>query len=343
MSLPKTMQAVRAHHQGGPDRLRLETVPVPQPGPGQVLIRVESASVNFSDIKRRRGDAYPFPTALPFVPGGEVAGTVAALGEGVTQLAEGQPVFALVGGDGQGGYAQYALAFAPQVNPLPPGLSADQACALIIAGGTAMLLLKEAARLQPGDAVLVPAAAGAVGSYLVQLARHLGAGLVVAAASTRAKAELALALGAHVAVDYSRDGWADEVHKATQGRGVDVLLESGGGPLLAEGLRALAPFGRAVVFGAASGQPARLDAATLDHFFYAPAPNQSLTAFNIGGWFMARPQAAGAALGELVGAVASGAIRPPALHTLPLAQAAQAHRQMEARQTSGKLVLKPWQ
>ena len=112
---------------------------------------------------------------------------------------------------------------------------------------------------------------------------------------------------------------------------------------LCEGLRALAPFGRAVVFGAASGQPARLDAATLDHFFYAPAPNQSLTAFNIGGWFMARPQAAGAALGELVGAVASGAIRPPALHTLPLAQAAQAHRQMEARQTSGKLVLKPWQ
>lgn len=342
MSLPSTMQVARIHDQGGPEQIRIETVAVPQPGPGQLLIRVESASVNFSDVKRRRGDAYPFPTMLPFVPGGEVAGSVAALGPGVDAPAVGAPVFALVGGDGQGGYAQFALAYAAQVTPLPAGLDADRASVLIVAGATAALILKQVAELQPGQSILIPAAAGAVGSYAVQLARHLGAGLIVAGVSSPAKAKIARSLGAHVSVDYTRPGWADEVRRATDGRGVDVLLEASGGPLLAQGLHALAPFGRAVVYGAASGRSAALDAATQERFFYAPAPNQSLIAFNVGGWFMERPQAAGAALGELVGLVAQGVLATPTIQRLPLAQASEAHRLLESRQTSGKLVLKPW-
>lgn len=342
MSLPQTMKAARIHARGGPEQLRIETVPVPAPGPGQVLIRVDSASVNFSDVKRRRGDAYPFPTELPFVPGGEVAGTVAALGAGVEGPAVGSPVFALVGGDGQGGYAQFALAHAPQVTPLPPGLDADRASVLIVAGATAALLLRQVARLRAGQSLLVPAAAGAVGSYAVQLARHLGAGLVVAGVSSAAKGEAARALGAHVSVDYTRPGWAEEVLRATDGRGVDVLLEASGGEVLAQGLRALAPFGQAIVYGAASGQSAALDPATLERFLYAPAPNQSIAAFNVGGWFMQRPQEAGAALGELIGLVAQGVVRTPAIRTLPLAAAAEAHRLLESRQTAGKLVLKPW-
>ena len=342
MLLPHTMQAARIHAQGGPDELRVETVPVPRPGPGQVLIRVESASVNFSDVKRRRGDAYPFPTALPFVPGGEVAGTVAALGPGVDGPAVGSAVFALVGGDGQGGYAQFALAYAPQVTPLPPGLDADRASVLIVAGATAVLMLQQVARLQAGESILIPAAAGAVGGYAVQLARHLGAGLIVAGVSTPAKAEQARALGAHVSVDYTRPGWADEVRRATDGRGVAVLLEASGGALLAQGLHALAPFGRAIVYGAASGRAATLDAATLERFFYAPAPNQSLMAFNVGGWFVERPQVAGEALGGLIGLVARGVVALPPIQRLPLSEAAQAHRLLETRQTSGKLVLKPW-
>jgi NADPH:quinone reductase len=342
MSITQTMQVARIHGQGGPEKLRTETVSVPEPGPGQVLIRVESASVNFSDVKRRRGDAYPFPSPTPFVPGGEVAGTVVALGPGVEGPAVGTSVFALVGGNGQGGYAQFALAYAPQVTPLPPGLDADRASVLIIAGATAALMIKQVAQLQAGQSVLIPAAAGAVGGYAVQLARHLGAGLIVAGVSTPAKAELARSLGAHVTVDYTRPGWADDVRRATDGRGIDVLLEASGGKLLAQGLQALAPFGRAIVYGAASGQAAVLDAATLERFFYAPAPNQSLIAFNVGGWFVDRPQAASAALGELIGLVARGIVATPAIHRMPLTEAAQAHRLLETRQTSGKLVLKPW-
>ncbi|RTL16091.1 MAG: quinone oxidoreductase [Burkholderiales bacterium] len=336
------MQVARIHAQGGPEQIRIETVPVPVPGPGQVLIRVESASVNFSDVKRRRGDAYPFESVPPFVPGGEVAGTVAALGAGVAGPAVGSPVFALVGGNGQGGYAQFALAYAPQVTPLPPGLDADRASVLIVAGATAALMLRQVARLQAGQSILVPAAAGAVGSYVVQLARHLGAGLVVAGVSSAAKGEAARELGAHVSVDYTRPGWADEVLRATDGRGVDVLLEASGGDVLAQGLRTLAPFGQAIVYGAASGEAATLDPATLERFFYAPAPNQSLVAFNVGGWFLQRPQQAGAALGELIGLIAQGSVKTPAILTMPLAAAAEAHRLLESRQTSGKLVLKPW-
>jgi NADPH:quinone reductase-like Zn-dependent oxidoreductase len=342
MSLPKTMQAAVARSRGAADALQLQTLAVPAPGPGQILVRVDSASINFSDIKRRRGDTYPFPTAFPFVPGGEVAGTVAALGAGVEGPAPGTPVFALVGGDGQGGYAQFALAYAAQVTPLPPGLGLEQASALIVAGATAMLLLRHAARLQTGERILVPAAAGAVGSYLVQLARHLGAGQVIAATGSAEKAQLARTLGAHATVDYSQPDWAAAVRALTDGQGVDVLLEASGGPVLAQGLHALAPFGRAVVYGAASGYDASLDAAALQALLYAPAENQSLAGFNVGAWFIRRPEVSAAALGEVIGLVMSGAITVPAIETMPLRLAAEAHRRMEARGTSGKIVLKPW-
>jgi NADPH:quinone reductase-like Zn-dependent oxidoreductase len=336
------MQAVVTAQAGTSDALRLIQRPVPTPGPGQVLLRVESASVNFADIKRRRGDVYPFPTEYPFVPGGDVACTVAALGPDVHGPPFGTAVFALVGGDGQGGYAQFALAYATQVTPLPPGLDADRASALVVASTTAMLLLRHAARLQPGERVLVPAAAGGVGSYLVQLARHLGARQVIAAAAGADKAGYARRLGVHATVDYSQPGWAATVLELTEGQGVDLLLEAGGGDLLAQGLRALAPFGRAVVYGAASGKDATLDAATLHALLYAPAQNQSLAAFNLGSWLMQRPAIAGQALGELIALVAAGSIAVPQIETLPPRLAADAQRRLEGRAACGKMVLKPW-
>ena len=342
MPNPATMLAAVAPREGGPDALRLETLPVPTPGPGQVLVRVESAAVNFSDVKRRRGDPYPFPTVFPFVPGGEVAGTVAAMGAGVDALAIGDAVFGLAGGDGHGGYAQFALAYAAQLGTRPPVINPDRACGLTVAGTTALLLLREAARLQPGETVLVPAAAGSVGSFLLQLAQRMGAKSIIGLVSDRSKAEYASALGATATVMADEDGWHDQVRKLTDGRGVDVLLEASGGDTLAQGLRALAPFGRVVVYGAASGRDAVLDAATLRALLYAPAPNQSLVAFNVGGWFIERPQVAGAALQELVGLVAAGKLQAPVTQTLPLAKAAEAHRRLESRQTLGKLVLKPW-
>jgi len=342
MSIPATMLAICAGAPGAADVLQAAAVPVPRPGPGQVLVRVDAASVNFSDVKRRRGDVYPFPTDWPYTPGGEIAGTVAACGQGVDGFAPGTPVFGLAGGDGRGGYAQYAVAVAAQLNAIPPGLDAARASALVIAGGTAMLLLRDAGRLASGETVLIPGAAGGVGQYAVQIARQRGARLVIATASSPARAQAALALGAHVAIDDTRPGWADEVLRATDGAGVDLLLESAGGAVLAQGLRALAPFGRAIVYGAASGLAATLGPADIEHLLYAPARNQSVEAFNLGGWFMQRPQAAGTALGELIGSVLGGAIAVPPITRLPLVQAAEAHRRMEGRQVVGKIVLEPW-
>lgn len=325
-----------------PDVLVLEEMPVPQPGPGQVLIRVESAGVNFSDIKRRRNDSYPFPTPLPYTPGGEVAGTVEALGDGADGPPAGTPVFALVGSDGSSGYAQFAVANAPQVIPTPPGLSADVASALVIAGSTAVLILKEAARLQAGESVLVQGAAGGVGSYLVQLAKRFGAGTVIGAAGSPKRREAALALGADHAVDYTRTDWPERVRELTDGRGADVVLEMAGGATFEQSLSCLAPFGRAVVYGSTSGEPLWMGPEAVQNFFYDPSPNQSLVAFNLGLWFGMRPEAAVSALQTLIGFVSSGRVEVPIEHMLPLSQAVEAHRMIEERRAKGKIVLKPW-
>lgn len=335
------MKAIQIERQGGPEELHLVDLPDPQPGPGEILIEVHSASVNFGDVMRRRGDAYPDPTPLPFVPGGEVAGTVAALGEGVEGPGVGTPVFAVAGADGSGGYAELALASAPGVIPVPPGLDVDQAASIIVNGLAAMLILTQAGRLVEGESVYVPAAAGGAGSFAVQIAKHLGAGTVIGAASTEEKRQTALDFGADHVVDYTKAGWDAEVRELTGGAGVDVALEMVGGERLAQTLRALGPFGRLVVYGHVSGKGGVLTEADLNPVLYAPAPNQSIYGFNIGGWFAIKPQVAIEALGELIGWVASGAIRPPATNALPLAQAAEAHRQIETGSSSGKLILKP--
>ncbi|CAA9422156.1 MAG: Alcohol dehydrogenase [uncultured Rubrobacteraceae bacterium] len=336
------MQAVRARSFGTPDVLVLEEVPIPRPGPGQVLIRVESAGVNFSDVKRRRNDPYPFPTTLPYTPGGEVAGTVEELGEGVEGPSVGTPVFALVGADGSTGYAQFALASASGVTTIPPGLSADVASGLVISGSTAVLILEEAARLQAGETVLVQGAAGGVGSYAVQIAKLLGAGTVIGAAGSPEKREAVLALGADHAVDYTQEDWPDRVLEFTGGRGVDVVLEMAGGSAFEQGLSCLAPFGRTVVYGSSSAEPLQMGPETIQALFYDPSPNQSLVAFNLGLWFAMRPEAAVGALRTLIGHVASGRVEVPIGHVLPLGRAAEAHRMLEERRNTGKIVLKPW-
>ncbi len=330
------MKAIRLHAHGGPEVLVYEDVPDPVPGPGQVLIRVEAASVNFADTMRRRNLPYPYPSEPPFTPGGEVAGTVARLGEGVTHLEVGAPVFAFVGEGGSTGYAQFAVAQAGAVLPMPPGLDAVRACALAIAGITAVLTLREVGGLKPSEAVLIQAAAGGVGAYAVQLAKRFGAGQVIGAASTPEKRELARQLGADAVVDYTREGWSEEVRSLTGGRGVDLVLEMSGGAIFAESLRALAPFGRVVAYGQAGPEPGQLQATTL------LPQNQSLTGFYLGGWFAHRPREAGAALRELAGLVASGQVKALVSEVLPLSQAAEAHRRLEGRRTTGKIVLQPW-
>jgi NADPH2:quinone reductase len=342
MNEPRTMRTIRYDAFGPPEVLKLVEVPVPQPGPGQVLIRVDAAGVNLSDVLRRRDDPYPFPTELPHTPGAEAAGSIAALGAGVDGPPIGTPVFALVGDGGTGGYAQYALAYAAAVVPIPDGIDVEAACAMSIAGTTALLILRDAARLRPGEHVLVEAAAGGVGSYAVQLARLMGAGSVIAAASTEHKREAALQLGADHAVDPHADGWAEEVRDLTGGRGVDVILEMCGGRVFAEALTALAPFGRVVVYGNASREGFALDAARMDTLFVDPALNASLIAFNLGVWFQHAAQGAVAALTDLVAHVVAGDVEVQLGERFPLSRAADAHRLLESRASTGNLILRPW-
>ena len=337
------MKAIQMQNYGAADVLRYTDVPDPKPGPGQVLIKVASAAVNYADIMRRRNGPYPFPTPLPFIPGGEVAGVIEQLGEGVEQPPVGTRVFALAGDSGSTGYAQYALASAAQTIPIPSSLSADEASALIVAGVTAMLLVREVAHLQAGESILIPGAGGGVGSYATQIAKMLGAGVVIGAVSSSEKREVALAAGADTVVDYTQSNWPDHVREFTQGQGVDSALEMSGGPIFTQTLDSLAPFGRVVVYGTASLEPLQLDQKTIIKFFYRPAYNQSIHVFNLGLWFALRPEIAGKALQDLIGLAASGQIKVPVSQTLPLSKAVEAHQMIENRQVTGKIILKPWE
>lgn len=338
------MQAIRVQQFGDSSVLRPVDIPIPEPARGEVRIRVDAAGVNFADVIRRRGGRYPFPTALPFTPGSEVAGVVDALGDGVAGPPVGTPVFAAVGTGphaGSTGYAAFALAEAAQVIPLPPGLSPEVACGVVVAGTTAMLMLRNVAGITGGERVFITAAAGGVGSYAVQIARALGAAQVIAGVGNLGKSDAVRALGADAVVDYSQKGWPDAVRAASDGAGVDVLLEMRGGRALEEGLSALAPWGRLVVYGAASGDPYTLSSAALTHWLEVPALNQSVHSFNLGLWFALRGAVAGDAVGTLIGMVAGGVVRAPTIESYPLSQAAQAHTRIEERQTTGKVVLIP--
>jgi len=326
------MKAVRFHETGGPEVLVYENVPDPVPAEGEVLIRVEAAGMNYADIMRRRGDDYPQPSPTPFILGAEVAGTVAAVGKGVTSLEIGTPVLAT---PGAGGYAQFICVPAATVIPLPPAFDAVHAAALVGHGLTAAIALRHAARLVQGESVLIEAAAGGVGSFAVQLAKLYGAGNVIAAASTPEKRAIAERLGANASVDYTAPGWADNVRELTGGHGVDVVLETAGGDTVAHALDAMAPFGRMVFLGQSSGKTALIDPWQLT------VPNRTVTGFYIGA-YLAFPELIQSTLSEIIGFVVSGKLTLQVGAVLPLSRAAEAHRLMEDRKTTGKVVLQPW-
>ncbi len=322
------MRAVRFHEYGGPEVLRLEDVPVPEPGPGEVLVQVTAAGVNYADTRRRLG-MYVEPTPLPWVVGSEIAGTVARLGPEVTGVQVGQRVMALMAG---GGYAEYAVVAARALLPLPEQLSFVQAAALPLQGLTAYYLLKLSGQLKPGERVLVHAAAGGVGSLAIQMAKVLGAGKVIATASTPAKLEFACSLGADVQIDYTKEDLVASVRQVTDGRGADIILDGVGGQVFEQSLRCLAPFGRLVVYGLASGQAVEFNPVRLMR------RNQSVVGFYLG-QMMARPEQLRPAMEEIVGWLAAEKIRLMIGHIFPLEEAARVHRLLEGRETTGKVVL----
>jgi NADPH2:quinone reductase len=315
------MRAIRIDEWGGPETLRLiEDAPEPEPGAGETLIRVTRAGVNFADTHARE-NSYLARYELPLIPGSEVAGTTE----------DGRRVVALVA---TGGYAEVAVAPDSMIVPLPDGVSDGQALAMIIQGLSAWHLFNTAAKLAPGESVVVHAAAGGAGSLAVQLAKAFGAGRVIATASTPEKRELALELGADEAVDVNAEDLAEQLQAANGGRRVDVVLEMAGGRVFEASLAALAPFGRLVTYGIASREPNQVATGALMR------RSQAVVGF----WLMhavRRPEMVGPPLQDLFARVADGSLRVVEGATYPLSEARRAHEDLQARRTVGKLLLDP--
>ncbi|MEA2384331.1 MAG: NADPH:quinone reductase [Solirubrobacteraceae bacterium] len=315
------MRAIQVQEFGGPEVLRLADVPTPEPRDGEVLIRVTRAGINFADTHQRRNE-YLAKAELPLIPGAEVAGVREDTGERVVAMC------------GTGGYAEYATAPAALTVPIPDGVDDGTALALLLQGLTAWHLYRTSARVREGDSVVVHAGAGGVGSLAVQLGRSMGAGRVIATASSEEKRALALELGADAAVDGAPEGLADRLVAANLDRRVDVVFEMAGGEVFEQSLHALAPFGRIVAYGNASGEANAVQTGRL----------MRRSAAVVGFWLMhavGRPEMVAEPLADLFARAARGELRAIVGATYPLAAAAQAHTDMQARRTTGKLLLDP--
>jgi len=322
------MKAMRFHQQGAPDVLALDEVPMPVPGPGDLRLRIEAAGISYGDVLRRRGGHYPVPTPLPFIAGEAVAGVVDAVGEGVDPGWIGKRVYGRVH---SGGYAEYGIGIAEQFLELPDGVGSVDAVAVLSDGVTAALILKWAGRLQPGEAVFVPAAAGGLGNIAVQLARLYGARRVFGAASSEQKRAAVLDAGADAVVDYTRPGWAAEVIGMNDGAGVDLALEMTGGPVFYETLEVVRNGGRIVNYGNASDTDSPVNPRQLLR------RNLTLSGFMITGSYMEERKVAGR---EVLAFLRDGRIRGD-FTCYPLSEAAKAHRAIETRASSGRQILIP--
>lgn len=324
------MKAVQVGEFGEPEVLRYGDAERPEPSMGEVLVEVHSIGVNYADTMRRRNQ-YVIRQELPFVPGSEVAGVVTELGEGVEGVSVGDRVVSLVG---EGAYAEHTLASSQALIPIPDGLDFDTAAAIPLQGLTAYHVLKTSGRLQEGESVLVHAAAGGVGTLAVQMAKLMGASPVIATASSQEKLDLARELGADVLINYTEDDWPDQVRQATGGAGADVILEMVGGDFVEKNLRCMNAWGRMVVFGAASGDRGSVSPMDLLR------KNHSIIGFFLP-QVMSRPDLFVPSLQEMMGWISSGDVKLTIGASYHLQEAEQAHRDLEGRRTTGKIVLNP--
>ena len=317
---------------GQPEVLQLTESAMPVPGSGEVIVKVHAAGVNYSDILRRQ-NRYFMPTPLPFAPGAEVAGVIEAAGEGVSEpYPIGTRVLAIL--PHGGGYATHVKAIAQYCIPLPPSIDDATATAIFVQGSTAQLMTDRYAGELAGKTVLINAAAGGVGSILVQLAKLHGA-KVIAAAGSDAKLSAASTLGADHLVNYRSKHWSESVKSVTHGRGADICFEMVGGDVYNESIRSLADGGHITVYGCASGVQGNIH----PEYFVDHGITQS--GFNLAYRIQHTPGQWQEALGRVIGLIAEGKIRIETPHRFALQDAPEAHRQMEARQTTGKLVLIP--
>lgn len=325
------MKAVVLPRYGGPEVLSYEDVADPVPGAGEVLVRVEAASLNFADVLLRVGQ-YHQGAPPPTIPGLDVAGTVALLGAGVTGLRVGQRVAAGLKG---GGYAELAVAASTLVWPLPDTIATETGAAFPISGITAYNVLVLAGRLAPGETVVVHSAAGGVGTTASQLARLLGAGLVIGTVGDRAKAQAARDAGCQEVIVRGEEDVAARVNELTAGAGADVILDSVAGETLTRGFDYLAPFGRLVAFGISSGEPGQALSSQLHPV------NRAVIGYSSGHYRRYRPDALRPAAETVLGLLADGRLRLVVGARFPLAEAAKAHELIESRASIGKIVLLP--
>lgn len=324
------MKAIRFEEYGSPEVLQFVDIDIPIVGDQEVLVEIKAIGVNYADTARREGK-YVVPTPLPFIPGAEVAGVITEVGRDVKRYKRGMRVVSLIE---SAGYAEYVNIHEMALAPIPDGVEFVDAVALPLQGQTAYHILKTMGRLQKGETVLVHAAAGGVGAIAVQLAKIFGAGKVIATASNDEKLAHAKEMGADHLVNYTEEGWELKVRELTDGKGVDVALEMVGGEIFRNTLKCLAPFGRVVVFGAASGEQSALYAGELMR------RNQSVIGFFLP-QIMKNYGMYQASFKELLGFIESGDLKLTIGGTYSLEEAADVHRLLQGRQTMGKLVLVP--
>ncbi len=327
------MKAIQVEKFGGPERLKLVEVSVPRPGPGEVLVRLAYAGVNYIDVYMRDGSyarSHTYQTPLPMTLGMEGAGRIEQLGEGVSDLAVGDAVAYCLS---RGSYAEFAVVPAWKIVRVPAGIDLAVATTLMLQGSTAHYLSCSAFPLRPGHTCLVHAGAGGVGQLLVQLAKRAGA-IVIATVGSEDKARLTRERGADHAILYREMDFGPEVRRLTDGRGVDVVYDSVGRDTLPRSIRALKRRGVCISFGASSGQPEPVPLLEL-----AEAGSVFLTRPHLAD-YMASADEIRARAADLFAAVADGTLRISIDGTFPLAEAATAHATIEGRGTRGKLLMK---
>lgn len=328
-SLPSEMTAIEIAEPGGPEALTPTKRAVPQPGPGEVLIRVAAAGVNRPDVLQRKG-AYPPPPGASDIPGLEIAGEVIALGEQVESLHQGQPVCALVTG---GGYAEYCVAPAAQCLPVPQGLSLTEAAALPETFFTVWSNVFDRGGLKPGESFLVHGGSSGIGTTAIQLAKAFGAKVFTTAGSAE-KCQACKDLGADVAIDYRTEDFAAAVREANSGKGVNLILDMVGGPYIARDVELLEPDGRLVFIAFLGGAKAEINFQTV-MVKRLTITGSTLRARDVG----FKAAIAAQLQTQVWPLIESGQVKPQIFKTFPLEQAAEAHALMESSTHIGKIML----
>jgi NADPH:quinone reductase len=322
------MKAIQVKQPGGPEAMELVELPVPQPKANEAVVKLAASGVNFIDVYHREG-RYKAP--LPFTPGQEGAGVVTAVGVDVNAVKPGDRV---AWSHLLGAYAEYAAVAADRLVPIPAGVSDQQAAAAMLQGMTAQYLAYDTYALKRGETTLVHAAAGGVGLLLVQMAHNIGA-RVIATVSTDEKAKLAREAGADEVILYTQSDFEVETKRLTGAKGVDVVYDSVGKTTFEKGLNVLRPRGMMVLFGGSSGAVPPFDPIVLTQKGSLFLTRPSL------GTYIATPEELVARSGAVFGMITSGKLKLRIEHTYPLAEAQQAHRDLEGRRTTGKLLLIP--